>query len=328
MAMSLEKTTAIVGLMAGIAVPSGALYLDLAANGNNNAIEHTRVLEGHQVQPNANTLISHAGKLSIMPLSASKDESGINFSPLEQTEDGANDGTQPPYAIKPVAATSPNWSGYVVESKVDFTKVEGEVKVPRIKCSKKPSDVSIWAGFDGYPSTTVEQDGINIDCIPLIGGGDFVQYSGWWEMWPHNLEQHFDMQLSPGNEIDMKVRYNPRDHKYSMILDDLTTHKRDEKTSACPKEEQCQDTSAEWIAERPSIGYGELFRLAKWRNKIIFKDMSLSYPETRDVPLTQIQNYEPIDMHGGQEGHGRLLAAPQNSLNSNDSFSVKWIASR
>ena len=76
------------------------------------------------------------------------------------------------------SATAPNWSGYVSLNPPSKTPVSARVTLPTVACTTSGS-VSMWVGYDGWTSNTVEQDGVSAVCSHVGGQPSFHI---WWEL--------------------------------------------------------------------------------------------------------------------------------------------------
>src|SRR5258708_11590544 len=82
---------------------------------------------------------------------------------------------------------SNNWAGYAVQTSLNspqsgvVSDVSGQWTIPTVSCLGKTSTYSsAWVGIDGYSNGTVEQTGIEQDCI-----NGRPNYRAWFEMYPH-----------------------------------------------------------------------------------------------------------------------------------------------
>jgi hypothetical protein len=145
--------------------------------------------------------------------------------------------------------TSSNWSGYVdTNDKYDY--VFGEWTVPYANCGPwydfNFSQSSTWVGLDGESSNTVEQLGTATGCV----AGASVYYA-WTEMYPQ-IENPIWNGISPGDQIMSFVYSYDNDTQYELYMADLSQGWSELRigSSSSP----LQDSSAEWITERPTCG--------------------------------------------------------------------------
>lgn len=145
--------------------------------------------------------------------------------------------------------TSSNWSGYV-DTNETYNYVFGQWTVPSANCGPwydfNFSQSSTWVGLDGENSNTVEQLGTATGCI----GGVSVYYP-WTEMYPQ-IENPVWNGISPGDQMMAFVYSYDNNTQYELWMDDLTQGWSELRfaSSSTP----LQDSSAEWITERPSCG--------------------------------------------------------------------------
>jgi Peptidase A4 family len=153
------------------------------------------------------------------------------------------------------AMLSYNWSGYADGASTTpagtFTAVSGSWTAPSVKCSKEDEITVDWVGLDGmFGSGSLEQAGTLAWCYegaPL--------YATWWEMYPTGTGlTEVGTTLRPGDKITASV--TRKGSKYTLSVTDATTPANSFTTSqSCPTS-TCEDTSAEWISERPAFNIG------------------------------------------------------------------------
>jgi hypothetical protein len=159
-------------------------------------------------------------------------------------------------AAGPAQVQSTNWAGYA-DTGSGFTQVTAKWVEPTGKCSSQTSLAAFWVGIDGFSSTSVEQDGTLIECQ---GGQPF--YFTWWEMFPANSVQIVSQQLQPGDSIKASVTRNGTSYTLS-VTDSTHTANSFSTTQTCS---DCDNSSAEWIAEAPtgSAGIEPLSQFGTW----------------------------------------------------------------
>lgn len=151
-------------------------------------------------------------------------------------------------------AASFNWSGYADGSPTTkagtFTKVSGSWTTPSVKCGAEDELTSDWVGLDGWNSSSFEQLGTVSWCYE-----GSPTYFTWWLM--SNSSKglvRVGTTLQPGDKISASVTRSGTN--YTLKLTDSTHSANSFSTKqSCPAT-TCPDTSAEWIAERPSFGIG------------------------------------------------------------------------
>ena len=153
---------------------------------------------------------------------------------------------------------SHNWGGYAVHQKgVTFRAIKATFFVPFMNCAVTPGSVSPgnfsshWVGLDGFTSQTVEQDGVEADCI-----GGSAHYDAWHEVFPRP-EQPVSMKIRPGDSITTSVRYSRSTRKYRLEVMDNTNGNHFTVHQRCAGS-ACVRSSAEAISEAPSDNSGIL----------------------------------------------------------------------
>jgi len=169
---------------------------------------------------------------------------------------GAPAGTSATTMIDTVA--SHNWGGYAVHrTGVKFRAIKATFFVPFINCAVTPGTTSPgnysshWVGLDGFASQTVEQDGIEADCI-----SGSPHYDAWHEVFPRP-EQPVSMKISPGDSVTASVRYSRSTRKYRLEVMDNTNGNHFTVHQRCAGS-ACVRDSAEAISEAPSDNSGIL----------------------------------------------------------------------
>ncbi len=147
--------------------------------------------------------------------------------------------------------TDYNWAGYaVVFNRSLIISVNASWVVPSVSCSSKTTYVAVWVGIDGFNDKTVEQTGIQAQCQ-----GGRAYYSAWYEFYPAApVSAPSSYVVKPGDKIVGWVVYNPSTNEYRTVLVDLTEGWN--YTSPWTSVSGALDDSAEWVVERPAIGYG------------------------------------------------------------------------
>jgi len=151
----------------------------------------------------------------------------------------------------PGSVQSSNWSGFAVTGS-KFTNAAGSWHVPGVDCAKTPNTYSsFWVGIDGYSDNTVEQIGTESDC-----SGGTPTYYAWYEFYPADPVVISTVPVGNGNIISASVSYNGS--KFTLTLTDEKTGKSFSITKGVSGAKR---TSAEWIAEAPSLS-GSILPLA------------------------------------------------------------------
>jgi hypothetical protein len=158
---------------------------------------------------------------------------------------------------RPETAGENGWIGYIaVSDKCTFTSVTGLWNQPSITCPKQDegtTESDFWVGLDGYAgSQTVEQTGIEAECVWSIFGGYKTTYKAWYEMYPdHAMYNEGFENLDPraGSAVKATVIYDG-EGMYSLDLavttDGVTRSASTEQTC----ENACENLTAEWVVEK------------------------------------------------------------------------------
>lgn len=109
------------------------------------------------------------------------------------------------------------WAGYADDASAStYKSVSGSWTVPTLTCSTaKDSYTSPWIGIDGYGTSTVQQIGMDDDCV-----GGKVSYAPWVEMYPAD-SIYFDETVKAGDKITASVTYQGSG-KYTLVESDAT----------------------------------------------------------------------------------------------------------
>ena len=211
-------------------------------------------------------------------------------------------------------ATSTNWSGYVVTgANNSVTDVKGSWTVPTLVCPALAPDSysSFWLGIDGYGSNTVEQIGIEADCV----GGTPV-YSAWFEFYPHWPYSIDSVPVHPGDTMSAEVSYGAK----GQFTVKLTNVHLKQSFSTTTKMPQAQLSSAEWIAEAPwSSG---VLPLANFGTAFFDTCSATVGKNTNAIGKFSAANVIQVDMVTS----GGVVKAQTSKLSGNgSSFSVVWI---
>src|SRR5260370_5981604 len=114
-----------------------------------------------------------------------------------------------PSQVSAGAVTSLNWAGYAVTAAAGQTigRIQDLLTVPDVNCARSTlgssghAVASVWAGLDGFTSTTVVQAGIGADCTSTTGP---ATYFAFFEMFP--LAGVTFTGVSPGDAIVVVVQ--------------------------------------------------------------------------------------------------------------------------
>jgi hypothetical protein len=152
-------------------------------------------------------------------------------------------------ALSVVTAVSTNWSGYAIPtSSGAVSAVSGSWVVPTVTGTSTAYS-SVWVGIDGFSSSTVEQIGTEQD----VSGGKATYYA-WYEMYPKGMVPITSVSIKPGDVVSASVSY-ASGNSFNLTITDQTTGKSFTTTQTV---NGAQRSSAEWIVEAPSSGFGVL----------------------------------------------------------------------
>jgi hypothetical protein len=150
---------------------------------------------------------------------------------------------------------STNWAGYAItappsssgSSGMSFTDVAATWVQPKATCQVgEASSSAFWVGLGGFDdsSQALEQTGTEADCT--AAGKE--TYSAWYEMVPANPVR-VRLKIAPGDKIRAAVLVVGQ--QVLVSVKNLTRHKKFSKR--LPLVQPLDTTSAEWIAEAPSL---------------------------------------------------------------------------
>lgn len=148
---------------------------------------------------------------------------------------------------------SDNWAGYAVtKGSARFNRISARFFVPYLNCAVSPAESasdysSHWVGIDGFGNQTVEQDGIEADCV-----NSGAQYFAWREVYP-SYEVQSSMKIYPGNAITATVTYRRSTHEFRMAVRDHSDGRHFTVFDKCSTG-SCKRSSAEVISEAPTVG--------------------------------------------------------------------------
>jgi Peptidase A4 family len=147
-------------------------------------------------------------------------------------------------------STSSNWAGYAVSrAGTSFKRVSATWVQPAVTCAAPArSSSAYWVGLGGYHtgSQALEQVGTEADC-DATGA---VHYSSWYELVPASSVRT-PVTIHAGDEMFASVTVTG--HAVRVALSDRTTSATYTRTL---RPSRIDTTSAEWIAEAPSVCFG------------------------------------------------------------------------
>ena len=231
-------------------------------------------------------------------------------------------------------ATSPNWSGYVIQSSTMVIDASGAWTVPTLDCAETPNaGVAVWVGIGGYGSPAggssgpLLQTGVTMSCINGV-----QQDVAWWEEYPSNPNDAPDftsLPIMPGDHVQASV-YQTLAGAWATRVDDRTAGlsgwmvtgegwgvSADHSTSYAPQGSTAGLSypggySAEWIVEDyTDSATGALVPFADY-GRVSFSSLLTSLASWSLLPSEAIE----IDQAGS------VLSTP--SLPTGDGFSVAY----
>ena len=209
------------------------------------------------------------------------------------------------------AAASFNWSGFADVSKTanTFTKVSGQWKTPKVRCTREDQLTSEWVGIDGYSNGTVEQDGTLSWCF-----GHHPTYFTWYEMYPAGTVE-VGNSLHSGDKIAASVTRTGT--SYKLALTDFTHPANSFSTTATCS--TCQNASVEWIAERPAFSIG-IAPLADYGSWTLSKASQTA--GTKTGVISGYPTYYQIDMADATSTYPLSLASGLSK--AGNTFTTHW----
>jgi hypothetical protein len=228
--------------------------------------------------------------------------------PITSGDPGAKTVNQPTSGLANMpASASYNWSGYADSSTTanTFTKVSGQWATPRVRCTREDQLTSEWVGIDGYSNATVEQDGTLSWCY--LGE---ATYFTWYEMYPAGTIE-VGNSLRPGDKIAASVTRTGT--SYKLALTDFTRPSNSfSVTKTCTT---CQNSSVEWIAERPafSIGIAPLANYGTWTLSSASQTAGgktgtiSSYPTYYKIDMVDATSTYPLSLASGLSNAGNAF---------------------
>jgi hypothetical protein len=177
--------------------------------------------------------------------------------------------------------TSRTWAGYVVRSGPGFTAVRARWVQPRVVCNRPGSSAAFWVGLGGanVDSEGLEQIGTSADC----SGRADLSYSAWYELIP-SPPVDIRLEIHAGDAIEAGVQMI--DATATLTLRDITTGASFSTRVAVRFPDR---TSAEWIAEAPSVCLP---------------------PSCRPLPLADFRRVSFTAASATAEGHDGSIADP------------------
>lgn len=232
--------------------------------------------------------------------------------PFTSGDPGTRTVNQPASALADTSGVSSfNWSGYADVSTTanTFTKVSGQWNTPRVWCGREDELTSEWVGIDGYNNATVEQDGTLSWCFE-----GYPTYFTWYEMYPAGTIE-VGNSLRAGDRIAASVTRTGT--SYRLALTDFTRPVNSfSTTKTCST---CQNTSVEWIAERPSFSIG-VAPLANYGNWTLSRASETAGSTTGTI--SSYPAYDKIDMVDATDTYPLSIAS--GLWSGGTAFSTQW----
>ncbi|HEY2575787.1 MAG TPA: G1 family glutamic endopeptidase [Streptosporangiaceae bacterium] len=98
-----------------------------------------------------------------------------------------------------VSHSDQTWGGYAITGTGPYKKITGSWNIPTMNCAHGGGDASPWIGIDGWSNGTVEQIGIDLDCINGVDS-----YHPWVEMYP-GPSDYFKETVHAGDTMTASV---------------------------------------------------------------------------------------------------------------------------
>jgi hypothetical protein len=229
-------------------------------------------------------------------------------------------------------AVSSNWAGYAATatsgSSLRFKSVSAHWVQPSVTCAGRPAYAGFWVGLGGYrrSANALEQIGTEADCSSSGGGN----YYAWYELVPRGPVM-VSLTVHPGDTIAASVTVAGR--RVVLALRDLTTRA----SSLTRQRASAIDvSSAEWIAEAPSLCLGENCRVLPLADfgSVSFSGASATTTNGDSGAIGasswSLSALELLDLSGdfGNARFGRpqtvATAAPTSLTSSGTAFTVAW----
>lgn len=212
-----------------------------------------------------------------------------------------------------------NWSGYVDDNSEGntYSSVSASWVEPTVTCPSKAEQIAVfWTGIDGFNDDTVEQNGTAAVCLK-----GKAYYADWWEMYPTNAVQAV-YRMSAGDHVTSTTSFS--DGTYTLAVTD-STHPADSftTTQTCQSGLDCANSSAEWIAERPSgaAGNGGYYVLPDFHT---WTATSASVTSAGDTGVISSFPDDQLTMINTSD---KQLAVPTALGENGSAFRVAWKAS-
>jgi hypothetical protein len=258
----------------------------------------------------------------------------VTFAAVGTESVTATDNSTPPLTVTaktavvapvPLPATSSNWSGYAMETKLSspqtasVSAVGGTWNVPAVTGSGT-NYCAVWVGIDGYSSPSVEQIGTASDVVK-----GKAQYFVWYEMYPQGSVEISLMAVSPGDSITASVTYltsGANAGQFQLSIAD--TSRANDSFTTFQGGPVVARSSAEWIVEAPSSSSGGVLPLANFGTVTFAKATATINGTSGPIDGAKWQAAE-ITMVSGSTVEASPSALTDSGATS--SFTVKYVSS-
>jgi hypothetical protein len=231
---------------------------------------------------------------------------------------------------------SSNWAGYATvappDTDMSFNDVTATWRQPKGKCTSNRTDAAVfWVGLGGMASDSqsLEQLGTEMDCGRT---GKMPRYFAWWELIP-DPPVTIPLRVKAGDMLGAALLVNGQTLTFSMR--NLTRHTRFTKRISVS---QALDlTSAEWIAEAPSLCSSASqcrvvpltqFGSVSFTNAAVTADAhtgTIGDPTWSATPIELISRGGGSPFFGGNDPLGPGVGAVPGALGADGrSFTVTW----
>jgi Peptidase A4 family len=205
-----------------------------------------------------------------------------------------------------------NWSGYVDFSgassygSTSYYYLVNHMVVPVAQqafgaCTGSWDWGSEWNGIDGWGSNDVLQAGVEFDAY-CSGGYKAAYYSAWYEWYPYGEVRISSLPVTAGDDVFVEVWHTSPTQGYAYLVNYNNNQAVEVGFTAYPGY-PLVGNSAEWIAERPSVG-GSLATLTNYI-MIPFWD---AYAYTESYAFYDIDEAYPVDM---LDNNGAVISYPE-----------------
>lgn len=211
--------------------------------------------------------------------------------------------------------TSSIWSGYVISSDLgnpqpNVTGVSASWTVPRVTQTYVDTYSSAWIGIGGFHNDkTLIQAGTEHD---YVDNREF--YSAWYEILPDQAIRIEQMEITPGDLIEVSIfLINSQTNEWKIEIKDITK----EQEFSINLFYNSSKLTAEWIVERPNVN-NQISSLADF-GIITFNNcyasINLNTAELGEYPHSLVKMTNDLSLQ---------LAAVSMIDENNTSFSIQF----